>query len=127
MVRRTFILVRKDDNDHDRKTNADTPLADTPTRFPWRAPRRYADTLAPNAERSIMVTALQETDRSFLNPVDYPVLTRDSPAPRSLERAPPQWFWFPDAPKRVVKNRFHQRVDFVGSFPAMLSPVQVIL
>ena len=74
-----------------------------------------------------MVTALQETDRSFLNPVDYPVLTRDSPAPRSLERAPPQWFRFPDALKRVVENRFHQRVDSIGSFPEMLSPVPVIL
>jgi hypothetical protein len=74
-----------------------------------------------------MVSALQETDRSFLNPVDNPVLTRDSPAPRSLERPPPQWFRFPDAPKRVVENRFHQRVDFIGSFPAMLSPVPVIL
>lgn len=74
-----------------------------------------------------MVSALQETDRSFLNSVDNPVLTRDSPAPRSLERPPPQWFGFPDAPQRVVKNRFDQRVDFIGSFPAMLSPVPVIL
>src|SRR5271165_6464436 len=76
---------------------------------------------------SVMVSALQETDRSFLSPVDNPVLTRDSPAPRSLERAPPQWFRFSDAPKRVVENRFDQRVDFIGSFPAVLSPVPVIL
>jgi hypothetical protein len=27
--------------------NADTPLADTPTRFPWRALRRPADTFLP--------------------------------------------------------------------------------
>jgi hypothetical protein len=73
-----------------------------------------------------MVSALQETDRSLLNSVDKPVLTRDSPAPRSLERPPPQWFRFPNAPERVFKNRFDQRVDFIGGFLAMLSPVLVI-
>jgi hypothetical protein len=74
-----------------------------------------------------MVSGLQESDRSFLNSVDNPVLPRDSPAPRSLERSPLQWFGFPNAPERVVKNRFDQRVDFIGGFPAMLSPVLVIL
>ena len=37
-------VERKDDNgdEHDRKTNADTPLADTPTRFPAAPTRRPA-------------------------------------------------------------------------------------
>jgi len=74
-----------------------------------------------------MESALQETDRSFLNPVNNSVLAGDSPAPRPFERPPTQWFRFPDAPKRVLENRFDQRVDSIGSFPAMFSPVLVIL
>jgi hypothetical protein len=74
-----------------------------------------------------MVSALQETDCSLLNSVNNAVLTRDSPAPRSLARTPLQWFRFPNASKRVVMNRFDQCADFIGSFPAMLSPVLVIL
>jgi hypothetical protein len=74
-----------------------------------------------------MESALQKTDGSFLNSVNNSVLARDSPAPRSLERTPLQWFRFPDAPKRVVENCFDQGVNFRGSFPLMLSPVLVIL
>jgi len=81
-----------------------------------------------NAERrSVMESALQETDGSFLNSVNNSVLACDSSAPRSLERPPPQWFGFPNAPKRVVENCFDQGVNFCGGFPLMLSPVLVIL